>query len=161
VLLRSIHLWIKAGITPTQKEEETDYPFRKSSISCCSGIKFLEPRVSQFWTMKERNNKHSCCSGIIKYFCAAQKSPFLFRAAHRNKQKYFYAFSLLWDDTKRSNCPGRAGFTKAMNMKSFSFFYLQEKWGHHCGLVQEWCGQLGEVCRLDPQDICDDPKSGP
>jgi hypothetical protein len=26
-------------------------------------------------------------------------------------------FSLLWDDTKRSNCPGRAGFAKARYMK--------------------------------------------
>jgi hypothetical protein len=54
-----------------------------------------------------------------KYFCAAQKSPLLFRAAHWNKQKYFDAFSLLWDDTKRSNCPGRVGFAKARYMKSF------------------------------------------
>ncbi len=28
-------------------------------------------------------------------------------------------FSLLWDDTKRSNCPGRADFAKARYMKSF------------------------------------------
>jgi hypothetical protein len=40
--------------------------------------------------MKETNNKNLCCSGIIKYFCAAQKSPLLFCAAHqRNKQKIF------------------------------------------------------------------------
>ncbi len=88
MLLRNIHLWIKTGTTPTQKRQETDYPFRKSSILCCSGIKCLEPRVSQFWAMKETNNKNLCCSGIIKYFCAAQKSPLLFRAAHWNKQKY-------------------------------------------------------------------------
>jgi hypothetical protein len=112
-LLRNIHLWIKTGTTLTQKGQETDYPFRKSSILCCSRIKFLELRVSQFWAMKETNNKNLCCSGIIKYFCAAQKSPLLFWAAHRNKQKYFDAFSLLWDDTKRSNCPGRADFAKA------------------------------------------------
>jgi hypothetical protein len=69
--------------------------------------------------MKETKNKNLCCSGIIKYFRAAQKSPLLFHAAHWNKQKYFDAFSLLWDDTKRSNCPERVGFTKARYMKSF------------------------------------------
>jgi hypothetical protein len=73
--------------------------------------------------MKETNNKNSCCSGIIKYFCAAQKSSLLFCAAHWNKQKYFDAFSLLWDDTKRSNCPGRVGFSKARYMKSFPFLH--------------------------------------
>ncbi len=62
---RISHLWIKTGNTLTQKEQETDYkgqetdyPFRKSSISCCSVIKFLEPRVSQFWAMKEKNIKN-------------------------------------------------------------------------------------------------------
>jgi hypothetical protein len=119
MLLKNIHLWIKNGTTPTQKGQEMDYPFRKSSILCCSEIKFLEPRVSQFQAMKETNNKNLCCSRIIKYFCAAQKSPLLFCAAHWNKQKYFDAFALLWDDTKRSNCPGREGFTKARYMKSF------------------------------------------
>jgi hypothetical protein len=123
VLLRYIHLWIKTGFTPTQKGQEMDHPFRKSSILCCSVIKFLEPRVSQFWAMKETNIINSCCSQIIKYFWAAQKSLILFCAAHQNKQKYFDAFALLWDDTKRSNCPGRAGFAKARYMKSFSFFY--------------------------------------
>jgi hypothetical protein len=78
VLLRNIHLWIKTGTTLTQKGQETDYPFKKSSILCCSGIKFLEPRVSQFWAMKDTNNKNLCCSGIIKYFCAAQKSPLMY-----------------------------------------------------------------------------------
>ncbi len=34
------------------KGQEMDYPFRKSSILCCSVIKFLEPRVSQFWAMR-------------------------------------------------------------------------------------------------------------
>jgi hypothetical protein len=29
---------------------------------------------------------------------------------------------LLWDDNKRSNCPGRAGFAKARYMKSFPIF---------------------------------------
>jgi hypothetical protein len=82
----------------------------------------MEPRVSQFWAMKETNIKNLCCSQIIiKYFRAAQKSLLLFRAAHRNKQKYFDAFALLWDDTKRSNFPRRAGFAKAKYMKSFSF----------------------------------------
>ena len=122
------HLWIKTGTTPTQKGQETDYkgqemdyPFRKSSILCCSVIKFLEPRVSQFWAMKETNIKKSCCSRIIKYFRAAQKSLLLFFAAHWNKQKYFDTFPLLWDDTKSTNCPGRASFAKARYMKSFSF----------------------------------------
>ncbi len=119
MLLRNIHLWIKTGTTPTQKGQETDYPFRKSSILCCSGIKYLEPSISQFWAMKETNNKNLCCSGIIKYFRAAQKLPLLFCSAHWNKQKYFDAFSLLYDDTKRSNCPGRVGFSKARYMKSF------------------------------------------
>jgi hypothetical protein len=59
-----------------------------------------------------------------KYLCAAQKSPLLFRAALWNKQKYFNAFALLWDDTKSTNCPGRAGFAKARYMKSFSFYQL-------------------------------------
>jgi hypothetical protein len=86
VLLGNIHLWIKTGTTPTQKGQETDYPFRKSSILCCSVIKFLEPRVSQFWAMKETTIENLCCSQIIKYFCAAQKSVLLFRAAHQNKQ---------------------------------------------------------------------------
>jgi hypothetical protein len=72
--------------------------------------------------MKETNIKNSCCSQIIKYFCAAQKSLLLFCAAHRNKQKYFNAFALLWDDTKSTNCPRRVGFAKARYMKSFSFF---------------------------------------
>jgi hypothetical protein len=72
--------------------------------------------------MKVTNIKNSCCSRIIKYFCAPQKSLLLFCAAHRNKQKYFDAFALLWDDTKSTNCPGGAGFTKARYMKSFSFF---------------------------------------
>jgi hypothetical protein len=70
--------------------------------------------------MTETNIKNLCCSRIIKYFCAAQKSLLLFCAAHPNKQKYFNAFALLWDDTKRSNCPGRAGFAKTRYMKSFS-----------------------------------------
>ncbi len=122
MLLRNIHLWIKTGTTLTQKGQETDYPFRKSCILCCSGIKFFEPRVSQFWAMKETNNKNSCCSGIIKYFCAAQKSPLIFHAAHRNKHKYFDAFTLLWDDTKKSNCPGGAGFADSRYVKSFPFF---------------------------------------
>jgi hypothetical protein len=113
----------RTGTTPTQKGQETDYPFRKSSISCYSIVKFLEPFLSQFRAMKETNNKNSCCSQIQKYFHAAQKSLLLFCAKHRNKQKYFDAFSLLWDDTKKSNCPGRAGFTKARCMKSFSLFY--------------------------------------
>jgi hypothetical protein len=39
--------------------------------------------------MKETNNKKLCCSGIIKYFCAAQKSPLLFCAANWNKTKIF------------------------------------------------------------------------
>ncbi len=86
MLLRNIHLWIKTGTTPTQKGQEMEYPFRKSSILCCSVIKFLEPRVSQFWAIKETNIKNLCCSWIIKYFCAAQKSLLLFRAAHQNKQ---------------------------------------------------------------------------
>jgi hypothetical protein len=122
------HIWIKTVTSPTQKgqetdykRQETDYPFRKSSILCCSVIKFLEPRVSQFWAMKETNIKKLCCSRIIKYFCAAEKLQFLFRAAHRNKQKNFNPFSLLWDDTKSKNCPGRAGFAKARYMKSFSY----------------------------------------
>jgi hypothetical protein len=73
--------------------------------------------------MKETNIKNFCCSQIIKYFRAAQKSLLLFCAAHRNKQKYFNTFALLWDDTKRSNCPGRADFAKARYLKSFSFFF--------------------------------------
>ncbi len=121
MLLRNIHLWIKTKTTPTQKGQEIYYPFRKSSILCCSVIKFLEPKVSQVGAMKETSNKNLCCSGIIKYFCAAQKSLLLFCSAHRNKQKYFDAFALLWDDTKRSNYPGRAGFAKARYMKSFSY----------------------------------------
>jgi hypothetical protein len=125
VLLRNIHLWIKTGTTQTQKRQETDYPFRISSILSCSVIKFLEPRVSQFWAMKETNIKNLCYSQIIKYFCATQKSLLLFRAAHRNKQKYFDTFALLWDDTKRSNCPERAGFAKARYMKSFSISFCQ------------------------------------
>jgi hypothetical protein len=125
VLLRNIHLWFKTGTTPTQKGQETDYPFRKSSILCCSVIKFLELRVSQFQAMKETNYENLCYSRIMKYFWAAQKSLHLFCAAHQNKKKYFDSFALLWDDIKRSNCPGRAGFAKARYMKSFSFvFYL-------------------------------------
>jgi hypothetical protein len=127
------NLWIKTGTTPTQKGQEmdykgqeTDYPFRKSSVLWCSVIKFLEPRVSQFWAMKETNIKNLCCSRIIKYFCAAQKLLFLFCAAHWNKQKYFDAFSLLWDDTKSTNCPGRAGFAKARYMKSFSLIFQSD-----------------------------------
>jgi hypothetical protein len=80
----------------------------------------LEPRVSQFGAMKETNNKNSCCLQIKKYLRAAQILLLLFHAVHRNKQKYFNAFSLLWDDTKSTNCPGRAGFAKARYMKSFS-----------------------------------------
>jgi hypothetical protein len=94
MLLRNIHLWIKTGTTPTHKGQETDYPFRKSSILCCSVIKFLEPRVSQFWAMKETNNKNLCCSQLIKYFWAAQKSLILFHAVHWDKQKYVDAFAL-------------------------------------------------------------------
>ncbi len=124
MLLRNIYLWIKTGTTLTQKGQETDYPFRKSSILCCSVIKFLEPRVSQIRAMTETNNKKLCCSQIIKYFLAAQKSLLLFCAAHRNKQKYFDSFSLLWDDTKRSNCPGRAGFAKAR------YCWNPPKWVH-------------------------------
>jgi hypothetical protein len=120
VLRRNIHLWIKTGTTPTQKVQETDYPFRKSSILCYSEIKFLEPRVSQFRAMKVTNINNVCYSRIIKYFCAAQKSLLLFFAAHWNKQTYFDAFALLWDDTKRSNCPGRGVFAKARYMKSIS-----------------------------------------
>ncbi len=123
------HLWIKTGNTLTQKGQktdyigqETDYPFRKSSTLCCSVINFLEPRVSQFRAMKETNIKNLCCSWTINYFHAAQKPLFLFCAAHRNKQKYFEAFSLLWDDTKSTNCPGRADFAKARYMKSFSIY---------------------------------------
>ncbi len=133
MLLRNIHLWIKTRTTPTQKGQEMDYPFRKSSISCCSVIEFLELRVSQFWAIKETNIKNSCCSRIIKYFRAAQKSLLLFRAAHWNKQKYFNAFALLWGDTKSTNCPGRTVFAKARYMKSFSFDKLLG---------------VGRVCRL-------------
>jgi hypothetical protein len=133
VLLRNIHLWIKTGTTQTQKGQETDYFFRKSSILCCSVIKFLEPRVSQFWAMKETNIKNLCCSQIIKYFHAAQKSLHFFRAAHWNKPKYFDAFALLWDDTKSTNCLGRAGFAKARYMKSFSLI--------NC-IVLVWCCQI-------------------
>jgi hypothetical protein len=98
-----------------------DYLSENQAFCAALQLSFLEPRVSQFWAMKETNIKHLCCSGIIKYFCAAQKSLLLFRAAHRNKQKYFDTFALLWDDTKSTNCPGRAGFAKARYMKSFSF----------------------------------------
>jgi hypothetical protein len=141
VLLRNIHLWIKTGTTPTQKGQETDYPFRKSSILCCSVFKFLEPRVSQFRAMKETIIKNLCCSQIIKYFHAAQKSLLLFCAAHQNKQKYFNAFALLWGDTKSTNCPGRAGFAKARHMKSFSkinpcCFPPQKGWFHSHGILQ-------------------------
>jgi hypothetical protein len=73
--------------------------------------------------MKETNNKNLCCLQIKKYVRAAQKLLLLFRAVHRNKQKYFAAFSLLWDDTKSTNCPGRAGFAKARYMKSFSLIH--------------------------------------
>jgi hypothetical protein len=122
VLLRNIHPWIKTGTTTTQKGQETDYTFRKSRILCCSVITFLEPRVSRFWAMKETNNKNLCCSRIKFFLSAAQKSPLLFRAALWNEQKYFNAFALLWDETKSTNCPGRAGFAKARYMKSFSLF---------------------------------------
>ncbi len=103
-------------------------PLQKSSILCCSVIKFLEPRVSQFCAMKETNIKNLCCSRIIKYFRAAQKSLLLFRATHRNKQKYFNAFALLWDDTKSTNYPGRAGFSKVRYIKSFSIMYLTKNY---------------------------------
>ncbi len=83
----------------------------------------MEPRVSQFWAMKETNNKNLCCSWIKKNLHAAQKLLLLFCAAHWNKQKYFNVFSLLWVDTKSTNCPGRAGFAKARYMKSFSFLF--------------------------------------
>jgi hypothetical protein len=59
---------------------------------------------------------------MIKYFCAAQKSLLLFCAVHWNKQKHFDAFALLWDETKSTNCPGRAGFAKARYMKSFFYW---------------------------------------
>ncbi len=120
MLLRNIYPCIKSRTTTTQKGQEADYSFRKSWILCCSVIMFLEPRVSQFWAMKETNNKNSCRSHIKKYLRAAQKLLLLFHAAHRNKQKYFNAFSLLWDDTKSTNCPGRMDFAKARYMKSFS-----------------------------------------
>jgi hypothetical protein len=120
VLLRNIHPCIKSRTTKTQIGQETDYPFRKSRILCCSVIAFLEPRVSQFWAMKKTNNKNLCCLQIKKYLRAAQKLLLLFCAARRKKQKYFDAFSLLWDDTKSTKCPGRAGFAKAWYMKSFS-----------------------------------------
>ncbi len=90
-----------------------------------SVIKFLKPRVSQFWAMKETNIKNLCCSRMIKYFRAAQKSLLLFCAAHGNKQKYFDAFALLWDDTKSTNCPGRADFAKA---RYEEFFLNQFPW---------------------------------
>jgi hypothetical protein len=48
-----------------------------------------------------------------KYLRDAQKLLFLFCAALRNKQKYFDGFSLLWDDTKSTNCQGRVVFAKA------------------------------------------------
>ncbi len=56
---------------------------------------------------------------------------------HWNKQKYFDAFALLWDDTKRSNCPGRAGFAKARYMKSFSLKVQRNTKGptHKCLLT--------------------------
>ncbi len=154
MLLRNIHLWIKTGTTPTQKGQETDYPFRKSSILCCTGIKFLEPIVIQFWAMKKTNNKNLCCSEILKYFCAAQKSPLLFRAAHRNKQKYFAAFSLRWDDTKRSNCPGRAGFAKARYMKSFPMYLASFSPPFAISLVQSTISSNANgLFGLDPKKI--------
>jgi hypothetical protein len=76
----------------------------------CGGGVGLEATVAAAW----------------KCFCAAQKSLILFCAAHRNKQKYFNTFALLWDDTKRSNCPGRASFAKARYMKSFSLIYCMK-----------------------------------
>ncbi len=45
-------------------------------------------------------------------------------------------------------------------LQVFCLFY-KRKWGHQCGLFQECCGQLGEGCQLDPQDVCDDPRSRP
>ncbi len=78
MLLRNIHLWIKTGTTPTQKGQETDHPFRKSSILCCSVIKFLEPRVIQFRAMKETNIKNLCFSRIIKYFLLLKNHYFYF-----------------------------------------------------------------------------------
>jgi hypothetical protein len=149
VLLRNICLWIKTGTTPTQKGQEMDYPFRKSSILCCSVIKFLDPRVSQFRAMKETYNKNLCCSKIIKYFCAAQKSLLLFCAAHWNKQIYFDTFALLWDDTKRSNYPGRAGFAKARYMKSFSMSYHQMLAGNFATAYRKtYTGNFGNLLLL-------------
>jgi hypothetical protein len=106
----------KPGLLRHRKDKKRTTPLENQAF--CA--KFLEPGVSQYRAMKETNNKYSCCSRIITYFCAAQKSLLLFRAAHRNKQKCFDAFALLWDDTKSSNCPGRVGFAKARYMKSFS-----------------------------------------
>ncbi len=60
-----------------------------------------------------RNNKiFLCCSEINTFIscCASEQ------------KKYFDLFALLWDDTKRSNCLGRAGFAKARYMKSFSYY---------------------------------------
>ncbi len=73
--------------------------------------------------MKETNNKNLCCSQIKKYLRAAQKLLLLFCAGHWNKQKYFDAFSLLWDDTKSTNCPERAGFAKARYEEFFLFLF--------------------------------------
>jgi hypothetical protein len=65
MLLRNIPFLDQNRTTPTQKGQETDYkgqemdyPFRKSSILCCSVIKFLEPRVGQIRAMKETNIKN-------------------------------------------------------------------------------------------------------
>ncbi len=51
----------------------------------------------------------------------------LFHAAHQNKQKIFqHIFLALEDDTKSTNCPGRAGFAKARYEEFFLYLFIGE-----------------------------------
>ncbi len=67
----------KPGLLQHRKNKKWTTPSKNQAFCAALELSFFEPRVSQFWAMKETNNKNSCCSGIIKYFCAAQKSPLL------------------------------------------------------------------------------------
>ena len=91
----------KPGLLWHKKDKKWTTPSENQAFCAALELSFWSPESANFGQWKKQIITNWFCSGIIKYFCAAQKSSLLFGAAHRNKQKYFDAFSLLWDDIKK------------------------------------------------------------
>jgi hypothetical protein len=70
VLLRNIHYLRETGTPVTPTGQQNNYPYRKSTISCCSGMMYIfDPQIGQFCAVRESTNIVLCCSlNKIKYF---------------------------------------------------------------------------------------------